>query len=56
MWPVDDAVTLRFMAAFYRSLRGGNAPSVALRAAQLDLMHTHPHPFHWAAFTLYGGW
>ena len=56
MWPVDDAVTLRFMATFYRSLRGGNTPSVALRAAQLDVMQTHPHPFHWAAFTLYGGW
>lgn len=56
MWPVDDAVTLQFMVAFYRSLRGGNAPSVALRAAQLDVMATHPHPFHWAAFTLYGGW
>ena len=56
LWPVDDAVTLQFMAAFYRSLRGGNAPSTALRAAQLDVMATHPHPFHWAAFTLYGGW
>ncbi len=56
LWPVDDAVTLQFMAAFYRSLRGGNAPSVALRTAQLDVMQTHPHPFHWAAFTLYGGW
>ncbi len=56
LWPVDDAVTLQFMAAFYRSLRGGNAPSSALRAAQLDVMATHPHPFHWAAFTLYGGW
>ena len=56
LWPVDDAVTMQFMEAFYRSLRGGNAPSVALRAAQLDVMTTHPHPFHWAAFTLYGGW
>ena len=56
LWPVDNAVTLQFMAAFYRSLRGGNAPSSALRAAQLDVMATHPHPFHWAAFTLYGGW
>ncbi len=56
LWPVDDAVTLQFMAAFYRSLRDGNAPSIALRAAQLDVMATHPHPFYWAAFTLYGGW
>jgi tetratricopeptide (TPR) repeat protein len=56
LWPVDDAVTLQFMAAFYRALSDGNTASSALRAAQLELMRTHPHPFHWAAFTLYGGW
>ena len=56
LWPVDDAVTLRFMAAFYPSLQSGNSPSSALRVAQLAVMRTHPHPFHWAAFTLYGGW
>jgi CHAT domain-containing protein len=56
LWPVDDAVTLQFMAAFYHSLRDGNTPSTALRSAQLAVMKTHPHPFHWAAFTLYGGW
>ena len=56
LWPVDDAVTLQFMAAFYHALHGGSTPSTALRAAQLDVMQTHPHPFHWAAFTLYGGW
>jgi len=56
MWPVDDAITVRFMTAFYRSLHEGNTPANALRDAQLELMHSHPHPFHWAAFTLYGGW
>ena len=56
LWPVDDAVTMQFMAAFYRSLRNGNEPSRALCTAQLDVMQTHPHPFYWAAFTLYGGW
>jgi CHAT domain-containing protein/Tfp pilus assembly protein PilF len=56
LWPVDDAVTQQFMAAFYLSLRTDNAPTVALRSAQIALMKTHPHPFHWAAFTLYGGW
>lgn len=56
LWPVDDAVTKQFMAAFYRSLRAGSSPAAALRAAQLDVMQAHPHPFHWAAFTLYGGW
>jgi CHAT domain-containing protein len=47
---------MQFMAVFYRSLVGGNTPSAALRTAQLDVMRSHPHPFHWAAFTLYGGW
>jgi CHAT domain-containing protein len=56
LWPVDDAITMQFMAVFYRSLVGGNTPSAALRTAQLDVMRSHPHPFHWAAFTLYGGW
>jgi hypothetical protein len=56
MWPVDDAVTVGFMAAFYRSLHDGNTAVNALRDAQLQLMRSHPHPFHWAAFTLYGGW
>jgi tetratricopeptide (TPR) repeat protein len=55
MWPVDDATTVKFMTAFYRSLRDGKRPALALRSAQLELMATHPHPFHWAAFTLYGG-
>ena len=56
LWPVDDAVTREFMAAFYPRLRAGDSPSVALRTAQIAVMRTHPHPFHWAAFTLYGGW
>ena len=56
LWPVDDKVTTEFMAAFYSSLRAGAAPAAALRSAQLEVMKTHPHPFHWAAFTVYGGW
>jgi CHAT domain-containing protein len=49
-------VTTQFMAVFYRTLCSGNAPSQALRTAQLDVMRSHPHPFHWAAFALHGGW
>lgn len=56
LWPVDDAVTREFMTAFYPRLRAGDSPSVALRTAQMAVMKAHPHPFHWAAFTLYGGW
>lgn len=56
LWPVDDAVTLRFMAAFYGALRRGQAPAQALQAAQAEVMRQFPHPFHWAAFVLHGGW
>ena len=56
LWSVDDKVTSEFMAVFYASLRAGAAPAAALRSAQLEVMKTHPHPFHWAAFTAYGGW
>jgi CHAT domain-containing protein/tetratricopeptide (TPR) repeat protein len=56
LWPVDDAITMQFMAVFYRSVRRGTSASHALRAAQLEIMKSHPHPFHWAAFVLHGGW
>jgi CHAT domain-containing protein len=56
LWPVDDAVTLDFMAHFYAGLRAGLAPSAALQATQAELRREHPHPYFWAAFTLYGGW
>ncbi|HEX6362459.1 MAG TPA: CHAT domain-containing protein, partial [Albitalea sp.] len=56
LWTVDDAVTARFMAAFYGALRRGDAPAAALRSAQLEVMREHRHPFYWAAFTLHGGW
>ena len=56
LWPVDDAVTAAFMASFYGALRAGQSPALALRAAQVDVMREHPHPFYWAAFTLHGGW
>ncbi|HEV8688948.1 MAG TPA: CHAT domain-containing protein, partial [Ideonella sp.] len=56
LWPVDDHVTGEFMVAFYRALAGGAAPARALQQAQQALRRAHPHPFHWAAFALYGGW
>jgi CHAT domain-containing protein len=30
--------------------------AAALRQAQLSLLPEQPHPCHWAAFTLHGGW
>lgn len=56
LWPVDDAVTVDFMAAFYAALRAGQPCAAALQQAQAALRATHPHPFYWSAFSLYGGW
>ncbi len=56
LWPVDDEVTSRFMAAFYGALMQGQTHAAALQQAQAKLRQTHPHPFFWAAFCLNGGW
>jgi CHAT domain len=56
LWPVDDRITGEFMAAFHGALGRGDAPARALQQAQQSLRDRHPHPFHWAAFALYGGW
>jgi CHAT domain-containing protein len=56
LWPVDDALTEVFMQHLHTALAAGQAPAAALRLAQLALMREQPHPCHWAAFTLHGGW
>jgi tetratricopeptide (TPR) repeat protein len=56
LWPVDDAVTLAFMADFYGALGSGAAPAAALQRAQAACRATHPHAYFWAPFTLFGGW
>ena len=56
LWPVDDAVTAGFMAAFYGSLRQGQPPAAALARAQSVTRLAHPHPCFWGAFSLYGAW
>jgi CHAT domain-containing protein/Tfp pilus assembly protein PilF len=56
LWSVDDRRTAQFMGAFYRALRSGQPRDEALRAAQLQLLHSRggASPFYWAAFTLQG--
>ena len=50
-WVLDDAAALDLMTGIYRRLRtGADAPS-ALRAAQLEVARTRPHPYHWAPMT-----
>lgn len=54
-WPVDDAVTESFMAAFYRDLAQGAPAAAALGAAQAATQASHPHPGFWGAFAVWGG-
>ena len=54
LWRVADRPTQELMTAFYRRLAGGEAPSAALRAVQLDGFRRAAHPYYWAAFVLSG--
>jgi CHAT domain-containing protein len=53
-WRVDDHTTARLMEDFYAALLTGKSRATALRSAQLKLLSEHPHPWHWAAFSLSG--
>ena len=50
-WVLDDAAALDLMTGIYRRLRKGAAAPSALRAAQLEVARTRPHPYHWAPMT-----
>jgi len=60
LWSVEDVSTAKLMERFYTYLRQGRSKDQALRAAQLDLIHSGAgdlaHPYHWAGFALYGDW
>jgi CHAT domain-containing protein len=58
LWPVDDEVAAALASRFYRFIRSGDAPAVALRRAQLELLAGTKSPIRgamsWAAFQLTG--
>ncbi|MDL1863311.1 CHAT domain-containing protein [Betaproteobacteria bacterium PRO7] len=56
LWTVQDEAAAGLMARFYEELRAERQPARALRAAQLEMLGTHPHPYFWAAFALHGRW
>jgi len=58
LWSVSDTSTADLMKRFYLNLHQTKTKDEALRAAQLDLIHsqTFSHPYHWAAFQLFGDW
>ncbi|HEX2184511.1 MAG TPA: CHAT domain-containing protein, partial [Chloroflexota bacterium] len=54
LWAVHDESTARLMERFYARLRAGDRPGAAMRAAQTELRHAHPHPYYWAPFVVVG--
>ena len=42
------------MERFYRGLKAGDVPAVALRAAMLEIRQQYDHPFFWAPFLVTG--
>ena len=54
LWDVHDQTTADFMACFYRRLQEGSSKASALQGAMKELRERHPHPYHWAPFTLTG--
>jgi CHAT domain-containing protein/tetratricopeptide (TPR) repeat protein len=58
LWSVKDGEAGAITTTLYRHLRAGEAPSKALRLAQLEALEAQRHAAHpsfdWAAFQLYG--
>jgi CHAT domain-containing protein len=54
LWDVNDRSTRDFMTAFYQRIQEGGSKASALRGAMHELRRSHPHPYHWAPFTLIG--
>jgi CHAT domain-containing protein len=54
LWDVHDVTTTLLMKSFYRRLRDGHEPALALQKAMMELRDDYPHPYHWAPFLLLG--
>ncbi len=54
LWEVDDVATAEMMQAFYRNWLNGKDEYESLRAAAQQVRATHPQPYFWASFVLYG--
>lgn len=53
-WIAHDETTATLMADWYTRMQTGEAPVAALRAAQLAMKGSYPHPYYWAPFTFIG--
>ncbi len=58
LWEASDDSTPQLMDKMYAGLADGKSPSVALRQAKLELLHSEgkfKQPFYWAPFQIYAG-
>lgn len=53
-WAVDDEPTAQLMAAFFERWTATGDAARAMQSARGALRRVHPHPYHWAPFTLFG--
>jgi len=53
-WAVHDESAALWVWAFYHHLQKDPSPAAAMRAAQLEVMADHPHPYYWAPFMVIG--
>jgi CHAT domain-containing protein len=57
LWEVDDAYSSQLMINLYKGLASGDRPSLALRRAKLELIHSangsRLKPVYWAPFQTY---
>ncbi len=54
LWDVHDQSTKEFMIAFYTRLQQGMSKVRAMQGTMLEMRERHPHPYHWAPFSLIG--
>lgn len=54
LWDVHDESTKDFMIGFYTRLQQGCTKAKAMQETMLELRAHHPHPYHWAPFSLIG--
>ena len=54
LWHIPDESANVMMTRFYRALRAGQSPALALRTAQHELIAAGYTPFHWAPFIFLG--
>ncbi len=56
LWTLDDEASAELMEAYYSHICVGENCVVAIHRARIHLRKHRPHPYFWAAMTLFGGY